>query len=155
MANDGKGRTVVTARNRFIAALAGAVMLLFAGGRPAMASDSLYDRLGGLDAITAVVEVFTANQLADERLAKRYKNTDIAAWRGHLTDLICQASGGPCEYAGRAMEKAHARQSISEDEFNWTAGHLVAALNHFNVPQQERGELVAIVASLKDGIVGQ
>ncbi len=144
----------MNARNRFIAALAGAAMLLVAGGRPAMAGDSLYDRLGGLDAISAVVEAFTANQLADERLAKRYKNTDIAAWRGHLSDLICMATEGPCEYTGRAMEKAHARQTISGDEFNWTAGHLVAALNHFNVPQADQDELVAIVASLKDSIVG-
>ncbi len=145
----------MTARDLFIAALVGAAVLLFAGERPAAAGDSLYDRLGGIDAITAVVELFTGNQLADERLAKRTKNTDIAAWRGHLTDLICGATGGPCEYTGRAMEKAHARQYISEDEFAWTAGHLVAALNHFNLPQAEQDELVAIVVSLKDSIVGQ
>ncbi len=132
-----------------------AAFLLFVAGTPAMAGGSLYERLGGIDAITAVVDKFTADQLADPRIAKRYTNTDIAAWRGHLTDLICQASGGPCEYTGRAMEKAHARLSITEDEFNWTAEHLVAALNHFNVPQAEQEELVTIVASLKDKVVGQ
>ena len=132
-----------------------ATFLLFAGERPAMAGDSLYDRLGGIDAITAVVEKFTANQLADPRLSKRYKNTDIPVRRGHLTDLICNATGGPCEYTGRPLERAHARQYVTEDEFNWTAGHLVAALDHFNVPQAEQDELVAIVASLKDKVVGQ
>ncbi len=127
-----------------------------AGAAPdAAAQQSLYERLGGKDAITAVVERFTADQLADPRLAKRYTNTDIAAWRGHIVDLICSATGGPCEYTGRAMNKAHARQYISEDEFGWTAGHLVAALDHFNVPQAEKDELVAIAASLKDQIVGQ
>ena len=102
-----------------------------------------------------MVEGFTANQLADERLAKRTRNTDIAAWRGHLSDLIRRASGGPCDDTGRAMQKAHARQSISEDEFGRAAGRLVAALNHFNVPQAEQDELVATIASLKDSIVGQ
>ncbi len=138
-----------------LAVAVAAAVLLFTGERPAVAGDSLYDRLGGIDAITAVVEKFTANQLADPRLSKRYKNTDIPVWRGHLTDLICNATGGPCEYTGRAMERAHARQYVTEDEFGWTAGHLVAALDHLNVPQAEQDELVAIVASLKDKVVGQ
>jgi hemoglobin len=130
-------------------------ILLFADRAPVAADETLYDRLGGLDAITAVVEKFTANQLADARISKRYANTDIAAWRGHLTDLICAAAGGPCEYTGLAMENAHARQDITDDEFAWTAEHLVAALEHFDVPQAEQDELVAVVASLKDKVVGQ
>lgn len=128
---------------------------LFAGLSPVAAAASLYDRLGGIDAITAVVEKFTANQLADPRISGRYKNTDIAVWRGLLTNLICKATGGPCDYTGRTMQQAHARQRITEDEFNWTAEHLVAALNHFKVPQAEQDELIAIVGSLKDSVVGQ
>ena len=53
------------------------------------------------------------------------------------------------------MAKAHARQSVSEDEFTWTAGHLVAALTPVNPPQAEADERVAIVTFLKDSIVGQ
>jgi len=128
---------------------------LTAGLSPVAAAASLYDRLGGIGAITAVVEKFTANQLADPRISERYKNTDIAVWRELLTNLICKAAGGPCEYNGRTMQQAHARMRITEDEFNWTAEHLVAALNHFNVPQAEQDELVAVVGSLKDSVVGQ
>lgn len=123
---------------------------------PAQAGDkSLYDRLGGRAAIDAVVADFTARQLADDRLNKYYKLTDKPVWRKHLADLICKASGGPCAYSGRAMNRAHARLNISDDQFNWAAGHLVASLTKFNVPKREQDELVAIVASLKDQVVGQ
>lgn len=119
------------------------------------ADKSLFERLGGKAAITAVVAEFTARQLADDRLNKYYQHTDKAAWRGHLVDLICNAAGGPCTYTGRAMNVAHGRQYISDDQFNWTAEHLVGALNHFKVPKQEQDELVAIVVSLKGQVVGQ
>jgi hemoglobin len=116
---------------------------------------SLYDRLGGKAAIIAVVGRFSEIQLADNRISKRYKTTDITKWKGYLVDLICNATGGPCKYTGRAMEKAHARRNISDAEFGWTAEHLIAALNHFKVPAKERDEVVAIFASLKDKVVGQ
>lgn len=59
------------------------------------AGKSLYQRLGGKEAIIKVVEKFTSNQLADKRLNKYYESTDIKARRGHLVDLICEATGGP------------------------------------------------------------
>ena len=57
-----------------------ATFLLFAGERPAMAGDSLYDRLGGIDAITVVVEKFTANQLAGRYTACHYVNRGGSVW---------------------------------------------------------------------------
>ncbi len=119
------------------------------------AEKSLYERLGGVAAITAVVDDFSTRQLADGRLNKYYKTTNKPEWKKHLTNLICKASGGPCAYNGRAMNRAHARMYISDDQFNWTAGHLVASLTKFKVPKKEQDELVAIVASLKEQIVGQ
>ena len=142
-------------QSRTVVALCG---FLLCATMPAIAASpgkSLYDRLGGKAAISAVVERFAATQLADTRIAKHYRMTDIAAWKGHLVALICKATGGPCEYKGRPMAKAHARRNISEAEFNWTAEHLVAALNHFKVPAKEKGEVVAIFVSLKDQVVGQ
>jgi hemoglobin len=118
------------------------------------AEKSLYERLGGKAAITAVVEDFSARQLSDARLNKYYKLTNKAAWKGHLIDLICKSTGGPCSYVGRPMNKAHARQYITEDQFGWTASHLVTSLNKFKVPKREQDELVAIIVSLKDNIVG-
>lgn len=137
-------------------AVLGVFLGLSASASDARAAEkSLYERLGGLDAITAVVDRFAETQLADKRIGKYYRDTDIAKWKGYLVTLICKASGGPCAYNGRPMAKAHARKYITDDEFNWTAGHLVAALDHFKVPVREKGELVAIFVSLKDQVVGQ
>lgn len=132
-------------------------LLLYAGSAASTASadKSLYERLGGKPAIAAVVDRFAAAQLADDRISKRYARTDVPVWKGLLVDLICNATGGPCKYSGRPMSSAHARRNISEAEFNWTAEHLVNALNHFKVPAKERDEVVAIFASLKDEVVGQ
>jgi len=133
----------------------GLALIVGSAGSVSAAEKSLYDRLGGKGAIDAVVNKFTTDQLADPRLAKFYTKTDIPAWRGDLADLICQASGGPCKYKGLKMSQAHARKYITSDQFGWTAGHLVNALNHFKVTAKERDELVAIVASLKEQVVGQ
>jgi hemoglobin len=132
--------------------------IILGGSLPASAaseSKSLYERLGGKASITAVVERFATTQLQDKRIAKHYVKTDIAKWKGHLVALICKAAGGPCAYTGRPMSKAHARRNISGDEFNWTAAHLVNALDHFKVPTKEKDELVAIFVSLKDDVTGQ
>jgi len=141
--------------NFLVVASIGLLLGLAAQTTAVASGKSLYDRLGGKAAITAVVDKFSKTQLADARIAKHYKSTDIAAWKGHLVDLICNATGGPCKYTGRPMPKAHARRNISSDEFNWTAEHLIAALNHFKVPAKERDEVVAIFASLKDDVTGQ
>src|SRR5690242_5581776 len=57
---------------------------------------SLYDRLGGKPAITAVVDDFAARVAADRRINRFFANTDIPTFKGHLVDQICEASGGPC-----------------------------------------------------------
>jgi hemoglobin len=142
-------------RNIFVFAIFGFMLGASPLATAASPSKSLYDRLGGKAAITAVVERFATTQLADKRIAKHYKLTNIAEWKGHLIALICKAAGGPCAYSGRPMTKAHARRNISNGEFNWTAAHLVDALNHFKVPAKEQDELVAIFVSLKDDVVGQ
>ncbi len=136
----------------FLAATFSVTALVLPGG--AKADEALYDRLGGAGAVAAVVDQFTTRILDDARISGRYANTDVEEWRGHLRDFVCMATGGGCEYSGRAMKSAHARMNISDDEFNWTAGHLVATLNDFNVPAKEHEELIAAIASLRDQVVG-
>src|SRR5690242_19967603 len=60
---------------------------------------SLYDRLGGLPAITAVVGAFVANDAADPRINQRFFNTDIENLKKLLTEFVCMATGGPCKYS--------------------------------------------------------
>jgi hemoglobin len=118
--------------------------------RPAQ---SLYDRLGGKSAITAVVDQFVANVAADWRINGRFATTDIPKLKGHLVDQVCSATGGPCIYRGRDMKTTHAGMKISEGDFNALVQDLVAALDKFNVPAQEKGELLALLGPMKKEIV--
>jgi hemoglobin len=114
---------------------------------------SLYDRLGGKPAITAVVDQFLANVAADSRINGRFATTDIPKLKGHLVDQVCMASGGPCIYKGRDMKTTHAGMKITNGDFGALVEDLVAALDKFKVPPQEKGELLGLLGPMKKDIV--
>lgn len=114
---------------------------------------SLYDRLGGKDAITAVVDVFANRVVADPRVNGRFASVDLKRFKMLNVELVCEATGGPCKYSGRDMKNTHKGMRISQAEFDITAGHLAATLKKFKVPKQERGELLEIIGSLRKDIV--
>ena len=133
-----------------------------AGG--AAASDQpLFTRLGGLDAISAVVDEFLANVLADARINARFAAdaTDKEAakhFRQMLIDQICEATGGGpivgCKYTGKNMVEAHKDMKITDDEFNALVEDLVKALDKFKVPEREKSELLGALGGMKGDIVG-
>ena len=114
---------------------------------------TLYDRLGGLDAITAVVESFRDTVAADDRINLKFARTNLARLRQMLIDQVCEATGGPCEYRGRSMKEAHAGMRVSKGEFDALVDDLVKTLNHFKVPGSEQSELLAILGPLESEIV--
>jgi hemoglobin len=114
---------------------------------------SLYDRLGGKPAITAVVDEFVGNVAKDARINSRFATTDIPRLKGHLVDQVCSATGGPCTYTGRDMITTHAGMKISNAEFSALVEDLVAALNHFQVPPREQQELLGLLGPMKSDIV--
>lgn len=124
-------------------------------GTKPMMQKSLYDRLGGKDAITAVVDDFVGNVARDTRINGFFAKTDIARLKRNLVDQICSATGGPCVYTGRDMKTAHKGMGISDGDFNALVEDLVKSLNKFNVPAKEQNELLGILGSLKPQIVGQ
>ena len=119
-----------------------------------MAQKSLYDRLGGKPAITAVVDEFVARLAADNRVNKRFAKTDMPKLKAHLVDQICEATGGPCKYAGKTMPDTHKGMNITNDEFNWTGEHLAASLDKFRVPATEKNELLKAIGGMQKDIVG-
>lgn len=119
---------------------------------------TLYHRLGGYDAIAAMVDDFLTRMLGDRQLVVFFEDLNDAAKqrvRQMLVDQLCAASGGPCLYVGQDMRTAHQGLGITEDDWNRAVGHLVATLELFQVPQRERQELIAAIAALKNEIVGQ
>ena len=116
---------------------------------------SLYERLGGKEAITAVVDDFVGNVAADNRINKFFARTNIPNLKRNLVDQICQATGGPCTYTGRDMRTAHKGMGITDADFNALVEDLQKSLNKFKVPEKEQGELLGILGPLKPQIVGQ
>ena len=120
-----------------------------------MASKSLYERLGGKPAITAVVDDFVANVAADSRINGRFANANIPRLKTMLVDQVCEASGGPCKYSGQSMPDAHRGMNITDAEFTALVEDLVKSLDKFKVPAQEKNELLTALGGMKPQIVGK
>ena len=115
---------------------------------------SLYDRLGGTDAITAVTRAVVDRQLKDDRINQKYARTNVDRLIKEFVDQICQATGGPCKYTGRNMTEAHHNMGVTNGEFQAFVEDVVAVLNEFKVGKTEQDELLSILAPLKGEIVG-
>jgi hemoglobin len=118
-----------------------------------MVASSLFERLGGTGAVTAVVEDFSARCAKDARINSKFARTDIPRLRSMLIDQVSEASGGPAKYTGRDMKTAHVDMGVTTAEFNALVEDLVATLNKFGVGKREQDELLGILGPLKSDIV--
>lgn len=114
---------------------------------------SLYERLGGAEAIRAVVDSFVGRCAGDDRINRKFERTDVPRLRKMLVDQVCEATGGPCTYTGRGMREAHDRMRVTAGEFDALIQDLTTTLNEFNVPQAEQEELLGLLAPLRADIV--
>ena len=123
------------------------------GRGSAVVGQSLYDRLGGKDAITGLVEDFVANVAADRRISQFFDGADMPGFRQRLVDQICEVSGGPCKYTGKDMASAHAGMSIKDEEFNFLVEDFVKSLDKFKVAEPEKKDLLALLEKMRAAIV--
>lgn len=114
---------------------------------------SLYERLGGKDAIAAVVDDLVARAAKDDRVNAKFARTDIPRLKKMVIDQVCEATGGPCTYAGRDMKETHAGMGVTSGEFDAFVEDLVATLDRFNVPQRDQQELLGLLGPMKNYIV--
>jgi hemoglobin len=118
-----------------------------------MARQTLFERLGGKNAIVAVVDDFVARCAADSRINPKFARTDVPRLKAMLVDQVTSATGGPATYTGRSMRETHDGMGVTAGEFDALVADLVATLNQFNVPEAERQELLGILGPLRSDIV--
>ena len=132
-----------------------------------MAEATLYDRLGGVYAISAVVNHFSDAIIKNARVGELSENPQLREWStrsiGRLPGLkfmrtlwVCNVAGGPFEYSPTVpghdilgLEEAHRRLEITSDEFDEVAAELARSLDAFSVPEREKGEVLAAFAAHK------
>jgi len=131
----------------------------FAQGGAEEMPPSLYDRLGGLAPISVVVSDFIDALMPDAVLnanpaidAAR-KAVPAPYLKYHVTAMVCQATGGPCQYHGREMKESHAHLNITEQEWDRMVTLFKGVLAKHRVPEKETQELLDIIGSTKADIV--
>ena len=134
-----------------------AMLLLSAGCASmepqSMADKSLYQRLGGKDAITAVVDDFVNRVAADNRINGFFAKANVPRLKAQLVDQICEASGGSCKYTGRDMKAVHKGMGVTGAAFDALVGDLVATLDKFKVGEREKKDLLGALGPMKTDIV--
>ena len=142
-----------------ITTVAGGSQSVFAQDSAGQKPQSLYDRLGGLAPISVVVSDFIDALVPDSVLnanpaidAAR-KKVPPPYLKYHVTSMVCQATGGPCQYQGRGMKESHAHLNITEREWDRMVTIFKGILAKYKVPEKETQELLAIVGSTKGDIV--
>ena len=126
---------------------------------PSSERPSLYDRLGGVYNIAAVVDDLIERVMTDARLNanprvdEAHHRVSAAGFKYYVTEMVCWASGGPQRYSGRPMGDSHRHLLITPGEWDAFMDDVQASLDKFAVPQTEQDELRAIVASTREAIV--
>lgn len=121
-----------------------------------MAKASLYERLGGYNAIAAVIDSLMMRFGTDQQLAKYFaghSEDSMKRLRQLQVDMICQAAGGPCFYLGRDMKTVHKGIGINGTEWQAAITHIIDVLDNFKVPDAEQKEVLTLLNSIKGDIV--
>jgi hemoglobin len=114
---------------------------------------TLYEKFGGEESISKVVDFFYDLVLKDDTVNHYFKETDMDQQRKHQTKFISFALGGPNQYSGLSMAKAHTGMNLQENHFQAIVNHLHDSLEHFGVSGGDIDTALTKVASLKDDIL--
>ncbi len=120
-------------------------------------SESLFDRIGGIEAIMAAAEIFYEKVLEDDHTRPFFDDIDVSKQTKKLVGFMAWAFGGPDEYKGRDLRTAHKdlvrKRGLDDSHFDAVATHLVATLNELGVQQSLIDEAVGIVAGTRDEVL--
>lgn len=118
-----------------------------------MSSETLYERLGGHDGISAVVDEFYDTLVADDEIGPLFENADMAELRRTQTDFLCEAAGGPERYDGPPIRDAHAHVPLTTDHVQRAVALLYGALDAFDVPDDDADAVVGAVAAYESDLL--
>lgn len=121
-------------------------------------NQALYERLGGKAAVVAAVDNFYGRVLADDALSRFFDKADMPRQRGKMVLFLTVAFGGPGQTSGPSLREAHApmvRDGLNDEHFDAVAGHLQATLQELGVADDLQGEVMALVGSLRDEVLGR
>lgn len=111
-------------------------------------STELYEQLGQRTGIADIVEDLLYLIVDDERINEHFAGVDIQQFHRHLTDQLCNLSGGPCTYTGRSMRESHADMNITATEFNALAEDLILAMEKNDVPAAAQNRLIKLLVPM-------
>src|SRR5688500_13257669 len=114
---------------------------------------SLYERLGGLDAITAVVKEFVQVTKNDPRISMFFTIADEPRLERLMVEQICEGTGGPCKYSGKSMKESHTGMKVKPEDFEAFMDDLAKTLDGFKVPPREKAELLAAFRAMQQDVV--
>lgn len=115
----------------------------------------LFDRLGGAEAMDAVVDSFYRRVLMDDRISHFFDNIEMEEQHRKQKAFLTMVTGGPNNYSGKDMREAHKHMNINEMHFDAVAENLVDTLKEFNVSQSDINDVVAIAVSVKDEVLNR
>lgn len=119
---------------------------------------SLYDRLGGEDALQAAVALFYDKVIADPLLAPFFEDLDMQAQVRKQIGFMAHAFGGPAEYKARDLRGAHRRmlaQGLGDAQFDAVARHLHTTLEELEVPADLVAECMGLVSGLRNEVLNR
>jgi hemoglobin len=116
-------------------------------------SQSLFERLGGIDGITRLASDVVDNHVTNKAIATRFANSDIAKLKNGAATFFIAGTGGPSVYAGKDMLATHKGMNISALEFMAVLDDALAALNKNNIGQREQEEVLFVLYSMRSQIV--
>ncbi len=131
-------------------ALAAALVALTA---PALADDTLWQDMGGVDNLTRIANDTADNVLADDRIKATFDNTSIERFRKLLAAQFCVVAGGPCAYTGRTMHDAHKGLHLDNADFNAVVEDLQKAMDKEGVAFATQNRFLARLAPMQHDIV--
>ena len=117
---------------------------------------SLFEKIGGEAAVDAAVDLFYRKVLMDDELSPFFETTDMEEQHKKQKAFLTMAFGGPNNYSGQDMTKAHAKlvkMGMNEKHFNLVMGHLGATLTELNVPAELIQQAAGIAMSVKDDVL--